>query len=67
MLDELHPASHNAHTEIRGVSPTGSEEEIMKYNGILKTTNVNVIYEDTKRSETGSNASNEMYPERSQT
>lgn len=28
------------HTEIRGHSPTGSEEEIMTYNGIIRTTNV---------------------------
>ncbi|TQN66935.1 Satratoxin biosynthesis SC1 cluster protein 4, partial [Colletotrichum shisoi] len=31
--------------EIRSVSPTGSEEEIMTYNGIVRTTNVKVHYE----------------------
>ncbi|OHE93120.1 hypothetical protein CORC01_11609 [Colletotrichum orchidophilum] len=30
----------STHTEIRGHSPDGSEEEIMTYNGIIKTTNV---------------------------
>lgn len=32
----------------------------MTYNGILRTTNVNVTYEDTKRSDTGSNMSSDM-------
>ncbi|TDZ29896.1 hypothetical protein C8035_v003779 [Colletotrichum spinosum] len=31
------------HTEIRGHSPDGSEEEIMTYNGIIKTTNLPVL------------------------
>ncbi|GKT83769.1 CFEM domain-containing protein [Colletotrichum tofieldiae] len=30
----------NTHTEIRGHSPDGSEEEIMTFNGIIRTTNV---------------------------
>ncbi|KAJ4230993.1 hypothetical protein NW759_002975 [Fusarium solani] len=64
MLNDLHPSRKHAHTEIRGVSPTGSEEEIMTYDGILRTTNVNVVYEDAKRSEVGSSVSNETYPER---
>ncbi|KAF4993193.1 hypothetical protein FGRMN_6678 [Fusarium graminum] len=38
--------SRNQHTEIRSVSPTGSEEEIMTYNGIMRTTNINVAYEN---------------------
>lgn len=37
--------------EIRDVSPTGSEEQIMTYNGILRTTNVDVSFEDSKRSD----------------
>jgi hypothetical protein len=45
-------------TEIRGTSPSGSEEEIMTYNGILRTTNVNVTYEG-KRSDRGSRMSSE--------
>lgn len=56
VLKDLHPTRNQTHTEIRGVSPTGSEEEIMTYNGILRTTNVNVVYEDAKRSDTGSNS-----------
>jgi hypothetical protein len=63
MLDDLHPSRKHAHTEIRGVSPTGSEEEIMTYDGILRTTNVNVVYENAKRSEVGSSVSNETYPD----
>ncbi|KAM5354710.1 hypothetical protein ACJ41O_001357 [Fusarium nematophilum] len=37
------------HTEIRSVSPNGSEEEIMTYNGIMRTTNVDVAYENTSK------------------
>lgn len=44
----------NQHTEIRGVSPSGSEEEIMTYNGILRTTNVNVEYEAKRGSQVSS-------------
>jgi hypothetical protein len=32
------------HTEIRSVSPSGSEEEIMTSNGIMRTTDVQVQY-----------------------
>jgi hypothetical protein len=32
----------NGHTECRSVSPSGSEEEIMTYNGIMRTTDVEV-------------------------
>lgn len=49
----------NQRTEIRGTSPSGSEEEIMTYNGILRTTNVNVTYEEGKRSDNGSRMSSE--------
>ncbi|KAI8287068.1 hypothetical protein K4K60_012929 [Colletotrichum sp. SAR11_57] len=37
----------STHTEIRGHSPDGSEEEIMTYNGIMRTTNVQVTYNDS--------------------
>ncbi|KAF4974844.1 hypothetical protein FZEAL_8305 [Fusarium zealandicum] len=37
------------HTEIRSSSPNGSEEEIMTYNGIMRTTNVDVAYENTSK------------------
>lgn len=66
MLNDLHPSRKHAHTEIRGTSPTGSEEEIMTYDGILRTTAVNVVYEDAKRSEVGSSVSNDTYPDRAQ-
>ncbi|CAG9955915.1 unnamed protein product [Clonostachys rosea f. rosea IK726] len=61
-LKDLHPASrkHNQHTEIRGISPSGSEEEIMTYNGILRTTNVAVQYEDTKKSDNDSHVSSDI-------
>ncbi|WQF79287.1 hypothetical protein CDEST_04301 [Colletotrichum destructivum] len=42
-LREMRSKGHRA--EIRSVSPTGSEEEIMTYNGIVRTTNVKVHYE----------------------
>ncbi|EXK29191.1 hypothetical protein FOXG_09789 [Fusarium oxysporum f. sp. lycopersici 4287] len=41
--------SRTQHTEIRSVSPTGSEEEIMTYNGIMRTTNVQVAYENASK------------------
>ncbi|VUC28752.1 unnamed protein product [Clonostachys rosea] len=60
-LKDLHPSrKHNQHTEIRGISPSGSEEEIMTYNGILRTTNVAVQYEDTKRSDNDSHVSSDV-------
>ncbi|CAH0051862.1 unnamed protein product [Clonostachys solani] len=60
-LKDLHPArKHNQHTEIRGISPSGSEEEIMTYNGILRTTNVAVQYEDTKKSDNDSHVSSDI-------
>lgn len=60
MLRDLNPGRKHAKTEVRGMSPSGSEEEILTYNGILRTTNVNVVYEDAKRSDAGSNVSHEM-------
>ncbi|WYZ35089.1 hypothetical protein EsH8_I_001365 [Colletotrichum jinshuiense] len=38
----------NTHTEIRGHSPDGSEEEIMTFNGIVRTTNVEITYNDSQ-------------------
>ncbi|KAH6612822.1 hypothetical protein B0J18DRAFT_69334 [Chaetomium sp. MPI-SDFR-AT-0129] len=35
-------------TECRSVSPSGSEEEIMTYNGIMRTTDVQVHYDDRR-------------------
>jgi hypothetical protein len=58
--------SRNQRTEIRSVSPTGSEEEIMTYNGIMRTTNINVAYENTSKGNvaetrtTGSRTSSEV-------
>ena len=59
MLKDFPHGRKQTQTEIRGVSPSGSEEEIMTYNGILRTTNVNVAYEDAKRSDSGSQVSND--------
>lgn len=62
ILKDLHPyrKKQQTHTEIRGTSPTGSEEEIMTYNGILRTTNFNVRYENTKNSDRGSKTSSDL-------
>ncbi|OLN84895.1 hypothetical protein CCHL11_03882 [Colletotrichum chlorophyti] len=37
-------------SEIRSHSPTTSEEEIMTYDGIMRTTEVNVVYDDKRDS-----------------
>ncbi|KAI0802649.1 hypothetical protein GGR55DRAFT_683133 [Xylaria sp. FL0064] len=50
-LKNLSRTDRTQHTEIRSVSPTGSEEEIMTSNGIMRTTDVQVRY-------TSQNASN---------
>ncbi|WYZ44622.1 hypothetical protein EsH8_VII_001058 [Colletotrichum jinshuiense] len=44
-LKDMRMTRSQHHTEIRSNSPTGSEEEIMTYNGIIRTTNVNLTYE----------------------
>ncbi|KAI1344275.1 hypothetical protein F5Y15DRAFT_107606 [Xylariaceae sp. FL0016] len=45
-LKSMHSRPSKAqHTEIRSVSPTDSEEEIMTYNGIMRTTDVRVQYD----------------------
>ncbi|OHE96405.1 CFEM domain-containing protein [Colletotrichum orchidophilum] len=38
--------SMKGRSEIRGHSPTTSEEEIMTYDGIMRTTEVNVVYDE---------------------
>jgi hypothetical protein len=38
------------HTECRSISPSGSEEEIMTYNGIMRTTDVQVHFEGDRDS-----------------
>ncbi|KAK7429462.1 hypothetical protein QQZ08_004054 [Neonectria magnoliae] len=42
-LKDMHTGK--THTEIRGHSPNESEEEIMTYNGIIRTTAVNIKYD----------------------
>lgn len=59
-LSSFKPSRKHALTEIRGISPTGSEDEIMTYNGILRTTNVNVSYENAKRGDAASNISSDI-------
>ncbi|KAI3544972.1 hypothetical protein CABS03_09907 [Colletotrichum abscissum] len=44
-LKDMRMTRSQHHTEIRSTSPSGSEEEIMTYNGIVRTTNVNLTYE----------------------
>ncbi|PKS12975.1 hypothetical protein jhhlp_000316 [Lomentospora prolificans] len=55
-IDEigLDTLKRSGHTEIRGHSPDGSEEEIMTYNGIIRTTNIQVSYNEASDAE-GSN------------
>jgi hypothetical protein len=38
-------------SEIRSNSPTTSEEEIMTYDGIMRTTEVNIVYNDMEQSD----------------
>jgi hypothetical protein len=38
----VNKSGKNGHTECRSISPSGSEEEIMTYNGIMRTTDVRV-------------------------
>ncbi|KAK8001628.1 hypothetical protein PG991_013850 [Apiospora marii] len=38
--------NHSGHVEVRGSTPTGSDEAIMTYNGIMRTMDVKVQYED---------------------
>lgn len=40
--------SHSGHVEVRGSTPTGSDEAIMTYNGIMRTMDVKVQYDDTE-------------------
>ncbi|EWG48747.1 hypothetical protein FVEG_16322 [Fusarium verticillioides 7600] len=49
-LKDMHRS--RTQTEIRGYSPNGSEEEIMTYNGILRTTAVDVKYGDAHSTDT---------------
>ncbi|CAI4212821.1 unnamed protein product [Parascedosporium putredinis] len=46
------------HTECRSISPSGSEEEIMTYNGILRTTQVKLHYENDSNSAQSDSKSN---------
>ncbi|KAM5359875.1 hypothetical protein ACJZ2D_014130 [Fusarium nematophilum] len=48
-LKDMHLSK--THTEIRGHSPNGSEEEIMTYNGIIRTTAVNIKYDQATLSD----------------
>lgn len=49
--------SKSQHTECRSISPSGSEEEIMTYNGILRTTHVQLEYEENTQAPCGSRPS----------
>ncbi|KAF6808352.1 hypothetical protein CSOJ01_07579 [Colletotrichum sojae] len=42
--------SMKGRSEIRSHSPTTSEEEIMTYDGIMRTTEVNIVYDDKRDS-----------------
>ncbi|KAF7562140.1 hypothetical protein G7046_g1982 [Stylonectria norvegica] len=51
-LKDMHAGK--THTEIRGHSPNGSEEEIMTYNGIIRTTAVDIKFDQATLSDRGS-------------
>ncbi|GJC93700.1 CFEM domain-containing protein [Colletotrichum higginsianum] len=48
--DTFQLKSMKGRSEIRSHSPTTSEEEIMTYDGIMRTTEVNVVYDDKRDS-----------------
>ncbi|SPO02023.1 related to integral membrane protein PTH11 [Cephalotrichum gorgonifer] len=50
-LKSLRGGGSRSHTECRSASPSGSEEEIMTYNGILRTTQVKMNFEDNVSSD----------------
>ncbi|KAI0533151.1 hypothetical protein GGR58DRAFT_506652 [Xylaria digitata] len=59
-LKNLSRSDRAQHTEIRSVSPSGSEEEIMTSNGIMRTTDVEIHYtSETTLNPTGSRASSD--------
>lgn len=41
----------SGHTDIHGHSPSGSEEEIITYNSIVRTTNIQVSYNETSEAD----------------
>ncbi|KAK1672538.1 CFEM domain-containing protein [Colletotrichum godetiae] len=48
--DAFQLKSMKGRSEIRGHSPTTSEEEIMTYDGIMRTTEVNIVYDERRDS-----------------
>ncbi|RWA13848.1 hypothetical protein EKO27_g1238 [Xylaria grammica] len=59
-LKNLSRSDRAQHTEIRSVSPSGSEEEIMTSNGIMRTTDVQIHYtSETTSHPSGSRASSD--------
>ena len=53
-LKAMRVTTRAQHTECRSVSPTGSEEEIMTYNGIVRTTDVRVQFDGDNISQSSS-------------
>lgn len=67
-LKGLRGMGKNGHSECRSVSPSGSEEEIMTYNGIMRTTDVRVQYGEgasTIPPDQSSRASSDLKPKQS--
>jgi hypothetical protein len=60
MLRNMPSTRKTTHAEIRGATPSGSEEEIMTYNGILRSTSNAVNYDEPKRSGSGSHVSSSI-------
>ena len=53
-LKSIRVGNRAQHSECRSVSPTGSEEEIMTYNGIVRTTDVRVQFDGDNISQSSS-------------
>ncbi len=64
-LKNMHRASRSQHTEIRSSSPNESEEEIMTYNGIMRTMDVRVHFsEEAAETASMSRASSDLKGEK---
>ncbi|OBT75204.1 hypothetical protein VF21_06156 [Pseudogymnoascus sp. 05NY08] len=58
-MKSMRDASQAKHTECRSVSPNDSEEEIMTYHGIVKSTDVRVQFDSENDDRASSRMSNE--------
>jgi hypothetical protein len=63
-LKSLTRGKMTGHAECRSISPSGSEEEIMTYNGIMRTTDVRVHYGDPELASTHNGSPGAMMNDR---